>query len=150
MFCTCILDVLHPLFKFEKVKQKDKNWKWQTFRAFSVEFYLNVRYKSHFMCVKCLKLYFSMTFIRCCLPCNVCLGENPFLPVLSEDVVTVSTLTTQYAALVLNSFYLPKRFSDCNVEEYHNFLNSGGGACLFNKPMKVLDTYTLKLTCTYI
>uniref|UniRef100_A0AAR2L5G5 ADAM metallopeptidase domain 22 n=1 Tax=Pygocentrus nattereri TaxID=42514 RepID=A0AAR2L5G5_PYGNA len=36
-------------------------------------------------------------------------------------------------------FYLPKRFSDCNVEEYHNFLNSGGGACLFNKPFKLLD-----------
>ncbi|XP_063054591.1 disintegrin and metalloproteinase domain-containing protein 22 [Engraulis encrasicolus] len=36
-------------------------------------------------------------------------------------------------------FYLPKRFSDCNVEEYHNFLNSGGGACLFNVPPKLLD-----------
>ncbi|XP_027867888.1 disintegrin and metalloproteinase domain-containing protein 22 isoform X3 [Xiphophorus couchianus] len=36
-------------------------------------------------------------------------------------------------------FYLPKKFTDCNVEEYHNFLNSGGGACLFNKPMKLLD-----------
>uniref|UniRef100_A0A671WUB9 ADAM metallopeptidase domain 22 n=1 Tax=Sparus aurata TaxID=8175 RepID=A0A671WUB9_SPAAU len=36
-------------------------------------------------------------------------------------------------------FYLPKRFSDCNVEEYHNFLNSGGGACLFNQPLKLLD-----------
>ncbi|XP_048116064.1 disintegrin and metalloproteinase domain-containing protein 22 isoform X1 [Alosa alosa] len=38
-----------------------------------------------------------------------------------------------------SSFYLPKRFSDCNVEEYHNFLNSGGGACLFNEPAKLLD-----------
>lgn len=37
----------------------------------------------------------------------------------------------------MNSFYLPKRFSNCNVEEYHTFLNSGGGACLFNKPLKV-------------
>ncbi|XP_061119610.1 disintegrin and metalloproteinase domain-containing protein 22 isoform X3 [Conger conger] len=36
-------------------------------------------------------------------------------------------------------FYLPRKFSDCNVEEYHNFLNSGGGACLFNKPLKLLD-----------
>ncbi|KAI2654967.1 Disintegrin and metalloproteinase domain-containing protein 22 [Labeo rohita] len=36
-------------------------------------------------------------------------------------------------------FYLPKRFSDCNVEEFHDFLNSGGGACLFNKPSKLLD-----------
>ncbi|XP_061675109.1 disintegrin and metalloproteinase domain-containing protein 22 isoform X2 [Syngnathoides biaculeatus] len=36
-------------------------------------------------------------------------------------------------------FYLPKRFSDCNVEEYYNFLNSGGGTCLFNQPLKLLD-----------
>uniref|UniRef100_A0A8C5CKF1 ADAM metallopeptidase domain 22 n=1 Tax=Gadus morhua TaxID=8049 RepID=A0A8C5CKF1_GADMO len=36
-------------------------------------------------------------------------------------------------------FYLPKKFSECNVEEFHNFLNSGGGACLFNKPLKLLD-----------
>ncbi|XP_054638184.1 disintegrin and metalloproteinase domain-containing protein 22 isoform X2 [Dunckerocampus dactyliophorus] len=36
-------------------------------------------------------------------------------------------------------FYLPKKFSDCNVEEYYNFLNSGGGACLFNQPLKLLD-----------
>ncbi|KAM9310193.1 disintegrin and metalloproteinase domain-containing protein 22 [Pholidichthys leucotaenia] len=36
-------------------------------------------------------------------------------------------------------FYLPKKFSDCNIEEYHNFLNSGGGTCLFNKPQKLLD-----------
>ncbi|XP_052351440.1 disintegrin and metalloproteinase domain-containing protein 22-like isoform X1 [Oncorhynchus keta] len=36
-------------------------------------------------------------------------------------------------------FYLPKRFSNCNVEEYHTFLNTGGGACLFNKPIKLVD-----------
>ncbi|KAG9342817.1 hypothetical protein JZ751_015689, partial [Albula glossodonta] len=41
--------------------------------------------------------------------------------------------------LLQNSFYLPKKFSNCNIEEYHNFLNSGGGACLFNKPLKLLD-----------
>uniref|UniRef100_A0A8C5A5L5 ADAM metallopeptidase domain 22 n=1 Tax=Gadus morhua TaxID=8049 RepID=A0A8C5A5L5_GADMO len=41
--------------------------------------------------------------------------------------------------VVLDSFYLPKKFSECNVEEFHNFLNSGGGACLFNKPLKLLD-----------
>ncbi|KAK1172561.1 disintegrin and metalloproteinase domain-containing protein 22-like isoform X2 [Acipenser oxyrinchus oxyrinchus] len=36
-------------------------------------------------------------------------------------------------------YYLPKTFSQCNMEEYNNFLNSGGGACLFNKPSKLLD-----------
>ena len=41
------------------------------------------------------------------------------------------------SVVVLDSFYLPKKFSDCHVEEFHNFLNSGGGSCLFNKPLKV-------------
>ncbi|XP_075443576.1 disintegrin and metalloproteinase domain-containing protein 22 isoform X2 [Ascaphus truei] len=36
-------------------------------------------------------------------------------------------------------YYLPSKFSKCNIEEYHDFLNSGGGACLFNKPAKLLD-----------
>uniref|UniRef100_A0A8C6QSD1 A disintegrin and metallopeptidase domain 22 n=1 Tax=Nannospalax galili TaxID=1026970 RepID=A0A8C6QSD1_NANGA len=36
-------------------------------------------------------------------------------------------------------YYLPKKFTQCNIEEYHGFLNSGGGACLFNKPSKLLD-----------
>ncbi|XP_061054572.1 disintegrin and metalloproteinase domain-containing protein 22 isoform X4 [Eubalaena glacialis] len=33
-------------------------------------------------------------------------------------------------------YYLPKKFTQCSIEEYHDFLNSGGGACLFNKPSK--------------
>ncbi|XP_072268894.1 disintegrin and metalloproteinase domain-containing protein 22 isoform X4 [Pyxicephalus adspersus] len=36
-------------------------------------------------------------------------------------------------------YYLPSKFSNCDIEEYHEFLNSGGGACLFNKPSKLLD-----------
>ncbi|XP_072859237.2 disintegrin and metalloproteinase domain-containing protein 22 isoform X2 [Pogona vitticeps] len=36
-------------------------------------------------------------------------------------------------------YYLPTKFSKCDVEEYHEFLNNGGGACLFNKPSKLLD-----------
>ncbi|XP_041910212.1 disintegrin and metalloproteinase domain-containing protein 22 isoform X12 [Arvicola amphibius] len=36
-------------------------------------------------------------------------------------------------------YYLPKKFSPCSIEEYHDFLNSGGGACLFNKPSKLLE-----------
>ncbi|KAM4704738.1 disintegrin and metalloproteinase domain-containing protein 22 [Rhinophrynus dorsalis] len=36
-------------------------------------------------------------------------------------------------------YYLPSKFSMCNIEEYHEFLNNGGGACLFNKPLKLLD-----------
>ncbi|XP_066441558.1 disintegrin and metalloproteinase domain-containing protein 22 isoform X3 [Eleutherodactylus coqui] len=36
-------------------------------------------------------------------------------------------------------YYLPNKFSSCDVEEYHDFLNSGGGSCLFNKPLKLLD-----------
>lgn len=95
--------------------------------------------------MKC-EVYKSVKYLRVHLLGVVCdvmyvWGRTFFPPVLSEDVVcTVSTLMAQFAVLVLNSFYLPKRFSDCNVEEYHNFLNSGGGACLFNKPTKVHDT----------
>ncbi|ETE68272.1 Disintegrin and metalloproteinase domain-containing protein 22, partial [Ophiophagus hannah] len=37
------------------------------------------------------------------------------------------------------SYYLPTKFSKCDIEEYHDFLNNGGGACLFNKPSKLLD-----------
>uniref|UniRef100_A0A8C8SCD5 ADAM metallopeptidase domain 22 n=1 Tax=Pelusios castaneus TaxID=367368 RepID=A0A8C8SCD5_9SAUR len=36
-------------------------------------------------------------------------------------------------------YYLPRKFSKCDIEEYHEFLNNGGGACLFNKPSKLLD-----------
>ncbi|XP_064410139.1 disintegrin and metalloproteinase domain-containing protein 22 [Latimeria chalumnae] len=36
-------------------------------------------------------------------------------------------------------YYLPNKFSKCNIEEYHDYLYSGGGACLFNKPVKLLD-----------
>ncbi|XP_040208371.1 disintegrin and metalloproteinase domain-containing protein 22 isoform X6 [Rana temporaria] len=36
-------------------------------------------------------------------------------------------------------YYLPSKFSNCDIEEYNEFLNSGGGACLFNKPSKLLD-----------
>uniref|UniRef100_A0A8C5R035 ADAM metallopeptidase domain 22 n=1 Tax=Leptobrachium leishanense TaxID=445787 RepID=A0A8C5R035_9ANUR len=36
-------------------------------------------------------------------------------------------------------YYLPSKFSLCSIEEYHEFLNNGGGTCLFNKPSKLLD-----------
>uniref|UniRef100_A0A8D0H3Q3 ADAM metallopeptidase domain 22 n=1 Tax=Sphenodon punctatus TaxID=8508 RepID=A0A8D0H3Q3_SPHPU len=36
-------------------------------------------------------------------------------------------------------YYLPSKFSKCDIEEYSEFLNTGGGACLFNKPSKLLD-----------
>ncbi|XP_032094100.1 disintegrin and metalloproteinase domain-containing protein 22 isoform X2 [Thamnophis elegans] len=36
-------------------------------------------------------------------------------------------------------YYLPTKFSKCDIEEYHEFLNNGGGACLYNKPSKLLD-----------
>ncbi|XP_038653926.1 disintegrin and metalloproteinase domain-containing protein 22 isoform X3 [Scyliorhinus canicula] len=38
-----------------------------------------------------------------------------------------------------SGFYLPRKFSECNLEDYRAFLNSGGGNCLFNKPTRLLD-----------
>ncbi|XP_051774990.1 disintegrin and metalloproteinase domain-containing protein 11 isoform X2 [Erpetoichthys calabaricus] len=36
-------------------------------------------------------------------------------------------------------YYLPKKFSRCSIDEYSRFLQDGGGSCLFNKPLKLLD-----------
>ncbi|XP_051871769.1 disintegrin and metalloproteinase domain-containing protein 22 isoform X7 [Pristis pectinata] len=38
-----------------------------------------------------------------------------------------------------SGYYLPRTFSKCNIEEYQEFLNNGGGNCLFNKPTRLLD-----------
>lgn len=96
--------------------------------------------------VKVLKTVFFQSFVLWCWQ-----GGNPLThTVTSAHVVYfVSALTARCVLVVLNSFYLPKKFSDCNVEEYYNFLNSGGGACLFNKPLKVHHTFNQMLH-TYI
>ncbi|XP_034271957.1 disintegrin and metalloproteinase domain-containing protein 11 isoform X5 [Pantherophis guttatus] len=36
-------------------------------------------------------------------------------------------------------YYLPRKFSRCSVDEFNQFLAEGGGSCLFNKPLKLLD-----------
>ncbi|KAG8446920.1 hypothetical protein GDO86_014391 [Hymenochirus boettgeri] len=36
-------------------------------------------------------------------------------------------------------YYLPQKFSRCSLDEYSQFLQDGGGSCLFNKPLKLLD-----------
>ncbi|XP_041039885.1 disintegrin and metalloproteinase domain-containing protein 22 [Carcharodon carcharias] len=38
-----------------------------------------------------------------------------------------------------SGFYLPRKFSKCSIEDYQEFLNNGGGSCLFNKPTRLLD-----------
>ncbi|XP_032868893.1 disintegrin and metalloproteinase domain-containing protein 22 isoform X4 [Amblyraja radiata] len=38
-----------------------------------------------------------------------------------------------------SGYYRPHTFSKCNIEEYEEFLNNGGGNCLFNKPTRLLD-----------
>lgn len=50
-----------------------------------------------------------------------------------------STIEDNAATLFLFRYYLPRKFSKCDIEEYHEFLNNGGGSCLFNKPTKVLN-----------
>nr|XP_032806860.1 disintegrin and metalloproteinase domain-containing protein 22 isoform X1 [Petromyzon marinus] len=34
---------------------------------------------------------------------------------------------------------LPMRFSQCSIDEYQEFLQAGGGACLFNKPTQLFE-----------
>ncbi|XP_038643331.1 disintegrin and metalloproteinase domain-containing protein 23-like isoform X1 [Scyliorhinus canicula] len=37
-------------------------------------------------------------------------------------------------------FYHPRKFSKCSIMEYKEFLQRGGGACLFNRPTKLFET----------
>ncbi|XP_055494327.1 disintegrin and metalloproteinase domain-containing protein 23-like isoform X2 [Leucoraja erinacea] len=36
-------------------------------------------------------------------------------------------------------FYHPRKFSKCSIMEYKEFLQRGGGACLFNRPTKLFE-----------
>ncbi|XP_072417856.1 disintegrin and metalloproteinase domain-containing protein 11-like isoform X4 [Chiloscyllium punctatum] len=36
-------------------------------------------------------------------------------------------------------YYFPQKFSRCSTNEYRQFLQAGGGTCLFNKPQKLID-----------
>ncbi|XP_032891281.1 disintegrin and metalloproteinase domain-containing protein 11 isoform X1 [Amblyraja radiata] len=35
--------------------------------------------------------------------------------------------------------YLPRKFSRCSISDYNQLLQAGGGTCLFNKPLKLVD-----------
>ncbi|XP_030077231.1 disintegrin and metalloproteinase domain-containing protein 11 isoform X2 [Microcaecilia unicolor] len=37
-------------------------------------------------------------------------------------------------------YYLPQKFSRCSIDEFNHFLQDGGGWCLFDKPVKLLDS----------
>lgn len=72
------------------------------------------------------------------LKCNI------FLAYFEKRKHTVkNSLESNAATSFLCRYYLPSKFSKCDIEEYHEFLNNGGGACLFNKPTKVSITLLL-------
>uniref|UniRef100_A0A8B9EHR3 ADAM metallopeptidase domain 22 n=1 Tax=Anser cygnoides TaxID=8845 RepID=A0A8B9EHR3_ANSCY len=56
-----------------------------------------------------------------------------------RKLISGNTIEDNAATLFLCRYYLPRKFSKCDIEEYHEFLNNGGGSCLFNKPTKLLD-----------
>ncbi|KAK2096343.1 Disintegrin and metalloproteinase domain-containing protein 22 [Saguinus oedipus] len=67
------------------------------------------------------------------------ISENPMITLREFMKYRRDFIKEKSDAVHLFSYYLPKKFTQCNIEEYHDFLNSGGGACLFNKPSKLLD-----------
>lgn len=54
----------------------------------------------------------------------------------TEDIQAEYELNVFSASI---SYYLPRKFSRCSIDEYLRFLHQGGGSCLFNKPSKVRD-----------
>uniref|UniRef100_A0A8B9T6E2 ADAM metallopeptidase domain 22 n=1 Tax=Anas platyrhynchos TaxID=8839 RepID=A0A8B9T6E2_ANAPL len=101
----------------------------------------NLLYFSLFMSSVLLKaniftLMLNSVFIAPFLMYNIIFLYNYF----EERKCTIkSTIEDNAATLFLFRYYLPRKFSKCDIEEYHEFLNNGGGSCLFNKPTKLLD-----------
>lgn len=62
---------------------------------------------------------------------------------MSFDFQQIFQLIDKYFLFVLISYYLPRKFSRCSIDEYLRFLQQGGGSCLFNKPTKVRDSQLL-------
>uniref|UniRef100_A0A8C7Y074 ADAM metallopeptidase domain 22 n=1 Tax=Oryzias sinensis TaxID=183150 RepID=A0A8C7Y074_9TELE len=69
------------------------------------------------------------------------LGQNIGIFSDKKRILSECECDDRWAGCIMDDmgYYMPNKFSSCNVEEYHNFLNSGGGVCLFNIPLKLLN-----------
>lgn len=55
-----------------------------------------------------------------------------------------------FTHLILCHFrvYHSRKFSKCSIAEYKEFLLRGGGACLFNRPTKVINKLVIRISAT--
>uniref|UniRef100_A0A3P9JJS1 ADAM metallopeptidase domain 22 n=1 Tax=Oryzias latipes TaxID=8090 RepID=A0A3P9JJS1_ORYLA len=69
------------------------------------------------------------------------LGQNIGIFSDKKRILSECECDDRWAGCIMDDmgYYMPNKFSSCNVEEYHNFLNTGGGVCLFNIPLKLLN-----------
>lgn len=73
---------------------------------------------------------------------------QPVLP----SILTAATLPNYHPAFSPLRVQHSRRFSKCSISEYKEFLQKGGGSCLFNRPNKVRPSHVCPLVflCMFV